>query len=305
MYTPHIGYTEKETMSHLTVALATYNEEKNLSKCLKAVVDIASEIVIVDGSSNDKTVEVAKSYHAKIQVTENLTNFHINKQKAINMATKEWVLLLDADEIVTPKLAREIQQVLNLSETELIEYEEHLSNRRLLLRHQALLENRDGKIGKPEGSYTAFFIPRLNYFLGKYLIYGGVYPDGVIRLFKRGTAHLPAKDVHEQMVVEGRVGWLENPLYHMDSPTFKRYLSKNNRYINFLAQQLAENKTGKDIKTRTDYLLIKPLTWFFMTQIRHKGILDGYQGMIFSFFSALRFPRAYWQYTHKKKNKNE
>lgn len=279
----------------LSVVLATFNEEKNLPECLESVKDLADEIVIVDGSSTDKTVEITKKFGAKVIVTENPPIFHINKQKAIDMSTHDWILQLDADERVTSQLVKEIKMVISMSEEDLQKYEDQLPNRKLFLRHQKLLEERDGKIGE-DGHFVAFFIPRLNFFLGKYLRYGGVYPDGVIRLFKKGKAYLPAKDVHEQMVVKGRVGWLQQPLYHKDSPTFSRYIQRNNRYINLLAQQLTEEKAGKDPLTIFNYLAIKPLSWFLLTQIRHKGILDGYQGIIFSFFSALRFPRAYLKY---------
>ncbi len=206
---------------------------------------------------------------------------------------------LDADERVTPELAEEIKRVMEMSEVELERYQASLPNKKLFHRHQKLLEERDGKIGV-DGEYVAFFIPRLNFFLGKYLKYGGVYPDGVIRLLKRGKAYLPAKDVHEQMVVRGRVGWLESPLLHKDSPTFGRYLSRNRRYVDLIATQLAREKVGKDPLTMLNYLAVKPLSWFLLTQLRHKGIFDGYQGMTFSFFSALRFPRAYMRYLGKK-----
>jgi glycosyltransferase involved in cell wall biosynthesis len=288
--------------ANLSVVLATYNEESNLGDCLESVKDLASEIVIVDGTSTDKTVEIAKSFGAKVLITENHPIFHVNKQKAIEMATKDWILQLDADERVTPELAEEIRKVISLSDKELEDYENHLPDKKLFLRHRQLLEQRDGNIGTTTGPYVAFFIPRLNYFLGKYLRYGGVYPDGVIRLIKKGKAYLPAKDVHEQMVVNGRVGWLQHPLYHRDSPTFARYLKRNSRYIDLIAQQLANEKTAKDLKTQIDYLFFKPVSWLFMTQIRHKGVLDGAQGFIFSFFSALRFPRAFLRY---KKQKNE
>jgi|SRR5579885_669444 len=283
-------------MPKISVALATFNEESNLAECLDSVKNLADEIVIVDGSSTDRTVEIAKKFGAKVLVTQNHPIFHINKQKAIDMAKGDWILQLDADERVSPELQKEIENVINLSEKELEVYENHLPNRKLFLRHQQLIEQRDGQVGTDKGAYVAFFIPRLNYFLGKYLRYGGVYPDGVIRLIKKGKAYLPAKDVHEQMVVDGRVGWLQNPLLHKDSPTFARYLQRNKRYITLLARQLADEKVGKDPKTMFDYLILKPAVWFGMTQIRHKGILDGYQGIIFSFFSALRFPRAYLRY---------
>jgi (heptosyl)LPS beta-1,4-glucosyltransferase len=282
----------------LSIVLATFNEEENLAECLESVKDLADEIVVVDGTSSDKTVEIAKRYGAEVLVTENHPIFHINKQKAIDMAKGEWILQLDADERVSPALADEIRKVIGMSESDLEAYESTLPNKQLFLRHQKLLEERDGKIGE-DGNYAAFFIPRLNFFLGKYLRYGGVYPDGVIRLIRKDKAYLPAKDVHEQMVVKGRVGWLHQPLLHKDSPTFDRYISRNKRYIELIAKQLSDQHVGKDPITTIDYLAVKPIAWFLMTQIRHKGILDGYQGLIFSFFSALRFPRAYLKYLRK------
>lgn len=283
----------------LSVAIATFNEENNIGDCLESVKDIAGEIIIIDGSSKDKTVEICKSYGAKVTVTENQPNFHINKQKSFDLATGEWVLYLDADERVSPALAREIQKITEMNDAEIEQYQQTLKNKKLFDRHQQLLEKRDGSIGKNEGQYVAFFCPRLNYFLGKYLKYGGVYPDGVIRLFKRNKAYLPAKDVHEQMVVIGKVGWLQHDLLHIDSPTFKRYLDRNNRYIELLSNQLKEQKVKKDFVNFIDYELIKPVSWFLMTTLRHKGILDGFQGITFSFFSALRFPRAYWRYINR------
>lgn len=288
-------------MKKISVAIATYNEEKNIGSCLETVRDIADEIVIVDGESGDKTVEIAEGYGAKvIQIPNDPTMFHNMKQKAFDSCTGEWVLYLDADERVTNDLAQEIKKIIGMDDEQIEKYEQGLDNRELFLRHQLLLEKRSGKIGGKDGSYAAFFFPRLNYFLGKYLRFGGVYPDGVIRLFKRGKAYLPCKDVHEQMVVEGKVGWLQNDLLHISDPTFKRYLQRNSRYINLLAGEMRENKIGKNPWQIINYLIIKPVWWFFLTQIRHKGILDGLQGIIFSLFSALRFARAYFRYLQNK-----
>lgn len=283
-------------MAKLTVALATYNEEKNLGDCLESVKDLADEIIIVDGSSTDNTVKIAEQYHAKIKIVENQKIFHINKQKALELASNTWVLQLDADERVSKKLASEIEKVINMGEKEVEAYQESLPNRKLFLRHQQLLDQRDGTIGTQEGPYVAFFIPRLNYFLGKYLRFGGVYPDGVIRLVKKDFAHFPAKDVHEQIVVDGRVGWLQHDLIHMADPTFGRYIKRNNRYINLIASQLKEAKTGRDPVTFIKYLFVLPTWWFALTFVRHKGFLDSWQGFVFSFFSSLRFPRAYLKY---------
>src|SRR3990167_2712731 len=256
--------------SKLSIVLATFNEEDNIAPCLESIKDIADEIVIVDGSSSDKTVPIALSYGARVIKRENYPNFHINKKYAIDHAHGEWVLQLDADERVSIKLAQEIAQVMRMTPGELEVHQQNLRGRELLLRHQHLIEERDGKIGDTQGEYTAFFFPRRNFFL--------------------------AKDVHEQMWVKGRVGWLRNDLLHLDSPTFARYIARNSRYIDLIAKELKKEKTGKSPITFLNYFLVKPLHWFLLTQIRHKGILDGFQGIVFSFFSALRFPRAYWRY---------
>lgn len=284
----------------ISAAMATYNEELNIGECLKSIKDIVDEIVIVDGNSEDRTAQIAQSFGAKVIQVPNDPMFHNMKQKSFDLATGDWILYLDADERVSHDLAAEIKKIVYMKQEEIEKYQQNLKKRKLFLRHQQLLEQRDGKIGVATQEYTAFFMPRLNYFLGSYLRYGGVYPDGVIRLFKKNQAYLPCKSVHEQIVVKGKVGWLENDLLHIDSPTFERYLKRNKRYINLIANQLKDNSVGKNGIQFVNYCFIKPLSWFFVTQIRHKGILDGFPGIVFSFFSALRFPRAYLIYLFSK-----
>ncbi|MBI3366569.1 glycosyltransferase family 2 protein, partial [Candidatus Roizmanbacteria bacterium] len=224
----------------LSLCLATHNEELNIGQCLEAAKNIIDEIVIIDGSSTDKTVEIVKKYGARVIVTDNPPMFHINKQKALDVCKSEWILQLDADERLSPELADEIVKVISMPEQKLEKYENSLPNKKLFLRHQNIIEQEQGKVGEKNGNYVAFFLPRLNYFLGKYLRHGGVYPDGAIRLVKNGKAHFPCKDVHEVMKVDGKVGWLQNPLLHYDSPTFKRYLERNNRYVNMMAREFKE-----------------------------------------------------------------
>ena len=96
----------------LSVALATYNEEKNLPSCLEAVKDWVGEIVVVDGSSTDKTREIAQKYGARVIKTTNKPIFHINKQMAIDACHGDWILQLDADEIMEPALKKEILTII-------------------------------------------------------------------------------------------------------------------------------------------------------------------------------------------------
>lgn len=289
-------------MAKISVALATYNEEENIGSCLESVKDLADEIVVVDGSSKDGTAEIARQYGAKVIVTDNPSIFHVNKQKALDACRGKWILQLDADERVTKKLAEEIQMVTSLADKEIEKYQKTFpkKKRELFLKHQRLLEKRDGKIGDTLGEYAGFFLPRLNNFLGEYLRHGGVYPDGVIRLVKNGQAYFPCRSVHEQIVINGKVGWLENDLLDRGDSTLGQYLRKNSRYIDLIASELKKEKVAKNPPQTLNYFLLKPVYWFLLTTIRHKGILDGWRGLVFSFFSALRFPRAYWRYLFRR-----
>lgn len=283
----------------ISLCLATHNEASNLHYPLDSCIDWVDEVVIVDGQSTDKTVKIAKSYGKKVRVieTDNPPMFHINKQKTLDAAKGDWILQLDADEEVSPELKKEVINVIQMNTEELREYEVSLKEKKLFLRHQIKIQNSKLKIKNEEnGKFVAFYLPRLNYFLGKFLRYGGQYPDGSIRLIKNGKAWFPCKDVHEVMEVDGSVGWLQNPILHYDSPTFERYINRNNRYINIMAKELKEQKLEKNLINFLNYVFYKPVSWFFMTTFRHKGILDGWQGIVFSFYSALRFSKSYLKY---------
>lgn len=279
-------------MATLSVVLATFNEEKNLAACLDSVKDLADEIVIVDGGSTDKTVEIAKKYGAKVILTDNPSIFHINKQKAIDKATKDWVLQLDADERVTKELVEEIEQILE---------KRHPGGRRPIGSHgDSIASPAKPDSLQNDNGINGYWIPRKNLFLGRYLMKGGQYPDFTLRLYKRGKGRLPQKSVHEQAVVEGEVGYLKNPLIHIADPSFSRYLLRFERYTDLIRDELTEKKVGNSPYTAGKYLLILPSWWFLLTYIRHKGFMDSWQGFVFSFFSSLRFPVAYIKYLSQK-----
>jgi glycosyltransferase involved in cell wall biosynthesis len=288
-------------MNKLSVVLATRNEEENVGRCLESVRDLADEIVVVDEYSTDGTRDIAKNLGAKVYLEPHHSIFHITKQKALEKATGEWILQLDADEVVTPELAKEIREVINMPNDEIKKrFDIDLREMHHFKRHQRLIEARDGKIGNGSGEIVAFFIPRLNMFLGRPLRFGGVYPDGVIRLIKNGKARFPQKSVHEQIQIDGDVSWLFNDLKHYDSPTLKRYLSRFNRYTDLHAKELDEKKTLKGISSFVFYTTYKPILTFLNIYIRHKGILDGPQGFLWAFFSAMHFPVAYIKYLTNK-----
>lgn len=250
----------------LSIVLATYNEEDALVKCLDSVKDIADEIVVVDGSSNDRTLEIARSYEAKVKVVDNEYIFHINKQKAVDLATKDWILQLDADEIVTEELQKEIQGVI------------------------------EGK----QKEYAGYYLPRKNYFFGHWMRKGGQYPDPVIRFFRRGKGRFPQKSVHEQIVIDGPVGTLKNEILHYPYQRLGEYWEKAARYSHLVAREMAQEKKSKNLVTIVEYIFIQPIRTFFNLFIRHQGFIDGAYGFLFALFSALQQPIALVKYFYGK-----
>lgn len=280
-------------MKHLSVALAVYNEASNLRRCLLSIKDLADEIIIVDGGSTDNTLSIAKEFNAVIIHSDNPKVFHINKKKAVEASSGEWILQLDADEEVTKSLLNEIKSIVLLNTSQ------ESNTNELFLRHQLLVESRDGIKRPAQGPINGYYIPRRNFFLGKPMTYAGMYPDGVIRLFKKNKGTVPAKSVHEQIIIEGRVSWLHHDLNHYSNPTFKRYVDGAAKYTSLLAKQIRSEKQIELLRIIT-YTIIKPLQQFFSLYIRHKGILDGIRGFIFSLFSALHYPVAYFKSLHIK-----
>lgn len=254
----------------LSIAIATHNEEKNLASCLEAVRGWVDEIVVVDGESSDKTREIAKKYRAKVIKTTNKPIFHINKQMAINACQGEWILQLDADEIVDKDLKEEILGII-----------------------------------KKGSEYEAFAIRRKNFFLGRWLSKGGQYPDTVIRFFKKGKAYLPCRSVHEQMEVpSGKIGQLSGHLLHYPYPDFAEYLVKFNRYTELTAKEYQANPKIKPNIWHYIIIELKAMVEFLSRYLRHKGFLDGFPGLVFALFSALHYPVAfikYWEKEHGSK----
>ncbi|MEK7166700.1 MAG: hypothetical protein AAB874_07870, partial [Patescibacteria group bacterium] len=122
---------------------------------------------------------------------------------------------------------------------------------------------------------------------------GGAYPDYSLRLYRKGKGRLPQKDVHEQAEVVGSVSYLHEPIIHMADVSFSRYMLRFNRYTELIALQIKERDAKITLVGLVTYLVFKPIAWFLSVYIRHKGFMDSWQGLIFSFFSALRFPVAY------------
>lgn len=250
-------------MAKISVILATYNEEKNIKDCLESVRPpaggLADEIVIVDGTSSDKTAEIARRYTQKIFIRENPLMFHLNKQSAIEKATGDWILYLDADERVTPELAKEVRKA----------------------------------IGSPK--YEGYWIPRKNIIFGKWIEHTGWWPDYQLRLFKKGKAKLPCKSVHEQPELKGKAGYLKQPLIHCNYQTVSQFVVKLNTLYTENDKQLIMAGGKKlfwydSIRMPSDEFLKR----FFAQQ----GYKDGLHGLVLSSlqaFSALVTFAKVWE----------
>jgi glycosyltransferase involved in cell wall biosynthesis len=228
----------------LSVVLITLNEVANLPLTLESV-SWAQEIVVVDSGSTDATVEIGRAAGARV-FEEAWKGFGAQKNSAIEHATGEWVLSLDADEEVSEELAREMQGLL---------------------------------AGEPK--FSAYRIPRLNHFLGKPLRHGGYWPDPKLRLFRRGAARFAERAVHETMEARGPVGQLEGHLIHHCYPTLEEYIEHMNRYSTISARMLAEaGRAPRSLPALVWNALVNPAATFLYNYVFRLGFLDGREGLL-------------------------
>jgi glycosyltransferase involved in cell wall biosynthesis len=192
----------------ISCIIITWNESKNIRRCLESV-KWADEIVVVDSNSTDDTKKIAMEFTDKI-FNLDWGGFGAAKEFAKKQARGEWILSIDADEAVTQELREEIQKVISSAD--------------------------------PQDGY---FIPRRSNFLGRWMKHGGWYPDFVLRLFKKQKGQFTSSLVHEKVIVEGRTGYLKNNLLHYTDPDLDHYLIKLNRYTTIDAlQRSKEDKTS-------------------------------------------------------------
>ena len=249
----------------ISVVLATFNEEKNIQRCLESVKSFADEIIVVDGSSIDETRKIARDLGAEVIKTTNKANFHINKQLAMDNAHGDLILQLDADEVVDKILQRFIKKA-----------------------HSNVIKRKNH-----HRQPVAWWLRRKTLFMGQFFKKTGQYPDPIIRLYVNGYAHLPKKDVHEQMRVDGIVAWATGHLIHYANPSFKDYMRKWNTYTSFKAQQLLDANVKINFINSVKYLIWLPTKTFILLFIRHKGFVDKIPGFVFSAMSAFYHPMSY------------
>ena len=242
----------RENMLPVSVVLVTKNEEKNIREALESIGDV-SEIIIVDDFSTDKTVEISREFTEKVFQTE-WKGYAAQKQKAIDLAEGPWVFLLDADERFTKPLSEEVKRIV-----------------------------------AQEGKYEGFFVPRRNFFLGRWIRHGGWWPDYTLRLFRKETARIEARKVHEKVMVRGKAGFLENPLEHFTYRTVSDYLKKMDTYSTLAAEELK----GRGAKSGIMTMCIHSAFTFVKMYLFRLGFLDGIHGFVlavlYSYYTFLKY----------------
>ena len=235
-----------KSMHKLTAIIPTGNEIHNIEEVI-ASVSFADEILVVDSFSNDGTFNKASELATRI-IRRDYEYSASQKNWAIPQAEHEWILLVDADERVTPELKDEIIGILN----------------------------------RQEIREVAFWIGRLNHFMGQRVHYSGWRNDSVIRLFKRDFCKYEDKHVHAEIIADGKVGRLKNKLYHNTYTSLDAYIVKMNKYATWQAKDY-DKKTGR----LTPYhFVIKPFWGFFKHYIVQSGFRDGVVGFTIGFLQA-------------------
>ena len=233
-------------MPNLSAVVITRNEEANIGRCLQSL-QIADEIIVIDSGSTDRTVEIAESMGARVFSIQ-WTGYGPAKKEGVSKASGKWIISLDADEELSPELAREI------SGTVLLEME-----------------------------HNGYYTRRKTNFLGRWIYHCGWYPDYVLRLFKKADGDFNDSVVHERVVLNGRTGFLKGEILHYSYKNVERYFEKFNNYTTMGAEQAY--KSGK--KAGWYHIALKPPVAFIKHYIMKLGFLDGLEGFIISVFSAM------------------
>ena len=277
----------------LSIVIITFNEEANLGRTLASVqplvADGKGEIIVVDSGSTDRTVEIARAHGAKVFVEE-WKGYAAQKNSAIDKAEGDYIFSLDADEEVSDELAQEIRGV--------VKYPPQGDKFRQKL---------------PDGTSSPIFVngfwmPRRNYFLGRWIKRGGFWPDCKLRLFRRGSGRFKEAAVHEILEVEeyssnGIVlssGRLRGALLHHSYPTLSDYIDHMNRYSSLGAEMaVAKGQGGFSLFN----IVVRPLATFVYNYFFRLGFLDGREGLLLHLYHAVYVSWKYakaWELAGKK-----
>lgn len=238
----------------LTATILTRNEAHNIGDCLDSLAQLADEIVVLDSGSTDNTCDIARARGARVMVDDGpWPGFGAQKNRALDQARGDWVLSIDADERVTPELAKAIRAAIARADAD------------------------------------AYAIPRLSQFCGAWVHHSGWRPDYVVRLFRRGKARFSDNLVHERLEVTGQVGRLRASLLHYSYTSTEQVQRKSIQYAEAGARELAER--GKRVGPLSPAL--HGTWAFIRTLLLRRGFLDGATGWAIARMNAAVSYRKY------------
>ena len=266
----------------LSVVIITHNEEANIGRTLQSVQPVVKngqgEIIVVDSGSTDHTVGIAESYGAKVFV-EDWKGYAAQKNSAIDKATGDWILSLDADEELDADLVREISWLVYA-----IPIWEKSGMPVDIDAESKDLRDRGLRIGLDEDDLNGFRISRKNYFLGRWIKHGGFWPDLKLRLFRRGTGKFQDQAVHETVKLAGTKSAVPHgALLHHSYPTLSDYIDHMNRYSCLGAEMaVAKGQRGNLVN-----IVVRPFFTFLYNYFFRLGFLDGREGLLLHLYHAV------------------
>lgn len=249
----------------LSVVLMTKNEEVRLPACLDQVAGWADEVVVIDDLSTDRTVEVARRYTDRVFSYASDDDHYRQWNRGIDHATGDWILHIDADELVTPQLKGAIDQMLAI-----------------------------------EQPYAAFELMRRNVFLGHAMRHGGWYHRHRI-LFRRTRARCVGKGIHVQLHVEGRVGFLDADVLHFPFDSLGQFLDRQNHYTSVEADVMAEEPERVPARRVLYQAVVRPPKLLWKFYVKKRARRDGWHGLAFSVlyaFTHFLLWAKYWERTY-------
>lgn len=259
-------------MEKLSVAIITKNEDRHIGRCLESL-KWADEIVVLDGYSTDKTVEVCKKHTNKIYKKE-FESFPKERVYVLEKTSNKWVLSVDADMYFPPKICEEIKEIL-----------------------------------KSNINYDAFLMKGLTIFLGKEVRHCGWYDCRYLRLFNKEKGYYDLSlSVLDVFKCEGKVGYLKNHFIHHGGNSFIDYFGKIKRYSYLTALEYRTKKLKLTSRNFIFYLFLKPILIFLYKYIRKRGFMDGTVGFLVCVNSAISYFVAYaalWDIQRKENNDSE
>ena len=273
----------------LSVVIITHNEEPNIGRTLASVKPLVAdgkgevEIIVVDSGSTDRTIEIAKSFGAKVFIEE-WKGYAAQKNSAIDKAEGDWILSLDADEEADEELNGALRHYI-LGETA------HSFRDRIDVHRKSFLAT----------TVTALQIRRKNYFLRRWIRHGGFWPDPKLRLFRRGAGRFQERAVHETLQVTGNSRQFPTgAIIHHSYPTLADYIDHMNRYSSLGAEMaVAKGRRGFSVFN----IVLRPLATFIYNYFFRLGFLDGREGLLLHLYHAVYVSWKYakaWDLASKK-----